>query len=308
MPLINADMTVRDLFAQGVSVGSLRLTGAMSAEENVSGGARLAVKGIELPGLRVDSFDADLSGSQTAHELKIAADSRLFRLNAGFNGALNAAMDAWKGTLSHFEVKTDYGPVALRDQMPLSFDTKGLLLDVGQFCLIHPHALICLQNDLQLDLLNKKAFDLHVALQKQQGDPHRHREIPHDIIIEDAAVGDDGQVRGSQGHQQGDEGPGDLGRPGIALLQPHGQSHRDAHEGQQCPGVVLRHQGGPSQPPRKQFRQHCIPLPFRITHNDRASIPDYPACAKGAGQIFRKNRPEAGIFPHFSLDFSPTFL
>ncbi len=166
MPLINADMTVRDLFAQGVSVGSLRLTGAMSAEENVSGGARLAVKGIELPGLRVDSFDADLSGSQTAHELKIAADSRLFRLNAGFNGALNAAMDAWKGTLSHFEVKTDYGPVALRDQMPLSFDTKGLLLDVGQFCLIHPHALICLQNDLQLDLLNKKAFDLHVALQK----------------------------------------------------------------------------------------------------------------------------------------------
>ena len=166
MPLINADMTVRDLSAQGVSVNTLRLTGAMSAEENVSGGARLAVNGIALPGLFVDSFNANLAGTQNAHELKIDTKSQLFQLKATFAGALNDSMDAWKGALNTFSVQTDYGPVSLQVPMPLAFNTNGLLLDVGQFCLTHPHALVCLRNDLALDLLNKNAFDLKVALEK----------------------------------------------------------------------------------------------------------------------------------------------
>lgn len=166
MPLINADLTIRNLSAEGISVNALRLTGAMSAEENISGGARLAVKGIGLPGLVLESFNADLSGSQSAHELKVEADSQLFQLNATFAGALNDAMDAWKGALTSLKVTTDYGPVILRDQMPLVFNTNAVLLDVGHFCLTHPHAQICLRNDLKLDLLNKNAFDLRVALEK----------------------------------------------------------------------------------------------------------------------------------------------
>ncbi len=166
MPLINADLTIRNLSAEGISVNALRLTGAMSAEENISGGARLAVKGIGLPGLVLESFNADLSGSQSAHELKVEADSQLFQLNATFAGALNDAMDAWKGALTSLKVTTDYGPVILRDQMLLAFNTNAVLLDVGHFCLTHPHAQICLRNDLKLDLLNKNAFDLRVALEK----------------------------------------------------------------------------------------------------------------------------------------------
>lgn len=166
MPLINADMTVHDFSAQGASVGFLRLTGAMSAEENVSGGARVVANDIALAGLLVDSFNADFSGSQRAHELKIASKSKLFQLNASFAGALNDAMDIWKGTLSTLQVQTNYGPVSLQNQIALGFYTKELMLDVGQFCLTHPHALICLRNDLEIDLLNKKAFGLHIALEK----------------------------------------------------------------------------------------------------------------------------------------------
>lgn len=166
MPLINADMTVRDLSAEGISVKTLRLIGAMSAEENVSGGARLVVNEIALPGLFVDSFNANLAGTQNAHELKIDTKSRLFQLKATFSGALNDSMDAWKGALNALTVQTGYGPVSLQAPMPVAFNTNGLLLDVGQFCLTHPHALVCLRNDLALDLLNKNAFNLNVALEK----------------------------------------------------------------------------------------------------------------------------------------------
>ncbi len=166
MPLINADLTVRDFSAQGVNVQTVRLSGAMSAEENVSGGARLSVSGISLPGLFIDQFNANLQGTQKAHELRIDSQSQLFKVNALFAGALNDSMDAWKGALKAFNLQTDYGPVDLAEPMPLAFDTNSLQLDVGHFCVNHPHARMCLSNDLAVDLLQKKALPVKLALEK----------------------------------------------------------------------------------------------------------------------------------------------
>ncbi len=166
MPLINADLTVRDLVAQGTSINSLRLTGAMSAEENVTGGARLAVSGISLPGLLIDSFHADIEGTQNDHRLIVQINSKPAKLNATFSGALNDSMDAWAGSVKSFDVKTEYGPVTLRAPMSLAFNTNGLLLDVGRFCLSHPQAELCLKNDLVIDLLHKKPFDVELAFEK----------------------------------------------------------------------------------------------------------------------------------------------
>ena len=166
MPLINADLTVNDLTLEGLAIQTVKLVGAMSAEENASGGARLTVNGISLPGLFVDSFNANLEGSQKAHELRLSARSDLFKAKAAFSGALNDSLDAWKGFLKSFDVQTQYGPVALAEPMPLAFDTNSLLLDVGHFCVTHPHAKVCLTNDLAVDLLQKKALNVKVALEK----------------------------------------------------------------------------------------------------------------------------------------------
>lgn len=166
MPLINADLTVRDLALQGVSINTLRLTGAMSAEENASGGAHLSVGGVSLSGFSVESFNADLKGSRNDHRLKIQLNSPQAKLRATFSGSLNGDMNYWKGALQRFYAETDYGPVQLRDPLRLAFNTNGLLLDVGRFCFSHSQAELCLKNDLAIDLLNKKSFDVNLALEK----------------------------------------------------------------------------------------------------------------------------------------------
>lgn len=166
MPLINADLSVNDWVSQEISVKSIRLTGGVSTEENISGGVKLNVSGIALPGLFIDRINADLQGTQTAHELRIISDSALFKLNATLAGALNDTMDAWNGALKKLEVQTDYGPVTLTDPMMLAFDTNRLLLNVGHFCLTHHGTKVCLNNDLAVDLLTKSPFEVKVALEK----------------------------------------------------------------------------------------------------------------------------------------------
>lgn len=166
MPLINADLSAEGWDLNGIAIKSFRLIGAMGAEENVTGGANLKLTGITLPGLFIDRFSADLSGSQNAHELKIAADASLFKVDATLSGSLNDTMDAWQGKLNALHVRSGYGPVNLVEPMALTFDTNKLALNIGHFCLKHPYADLCLRNDLFVDLLTKKAFNVDIALQK----------------------------------------------------------------------------------------------------------------------------------------------
>lgn len=166
MPLINADLTLRSLATAGVSVDQVTLSGAMSAEKNATGGAKLSVNGISLPGFFIDRFNAVLDGSQKSHELKMAMQSEPVQMKAVMGGALNDSFDAWQGALKSLNIQTQYGPVSMEQPMPMAFDTKTLLLQVGHFCLAHPNAKMCLSNDLNVDLLQKKALDVKLALEK----------------------------------------------------------------------------------------------------------------------------------------------
>ena len=148
---------------------------------------------------------------------------------------------------------------------------------------------------------------LHVALEQQQRDAQRHRVVPDDVIIQHAAGGNDGEVGGQQRDAQGDDGAGDLGGPGVFLLQPDGQGHRHQQKRQKGPGVLRRDERGTAQPVLKQVRHHTILLPSCQTHSFFKYILSPPSAqappAPNAENSFRKSRRRPHIFPDFFANF-----
>ena len=81
-----------------------------------------------------------------------------------------------------------------------------------------------------------------VALQKQQRDCHRNDNAPDDIVIQRGVGRDNAEVCEHHGHDQRDDGAGDLGGPLVFLLEEDGQRDADTHDAHQTPNVVCCNQ------------------------------------------------------------------
>ena len=161
---------------------------------------------------------------------------------------------------------------------------------------------------------------LHVALQEQQRDAQRHREVPNDVVVEHTAGGNNGQVGRRQSDQQRDDGAGDLGRPNIFLLQPDGKGNGRHHQHQQRPGVVGGDEALPPQMRHKEISKHTDSSIFhhRYWHQYtlRRAFTQPRAKKGGTFRLFfsrlrrlflppKNSRPAAKFLPIFPLTFPP---
>lgn len=96
----------------------------------------------------------------------------------------------------------------------------------------------------------------HIALQQEQWNAERDRKAPDHIVIERAVHRQNAEIGQHQRKDQGQDRAGDLGCPGVFLLQRDGEGHAETQDCQQHPGVIRGDQRFPPEQRKENRTEH----------------------------------------------------
>ncbi len=166
LPVINADLTARNIDYLGTTLKRGHLTGRMRSRDVVSGRLTLQLTDFKTQGVDIRKATIELRGNELRHNLTVHTEGTPISVDAKISGIYERMLGNWAGALAELKVKTAYGPVTLEKPMRLAYVPDLNRANVSKACLAHTHARLCLENDLKLDLTNRSDLRILLSLPK----------------------------------------------------------------------------------------------------------------------------------------------
>lgn len=166
LPVINADLTARNIDYFGTTLKRGHLTGRMRSRDVVSGRLTLQLTDIKTQGVDMRKATIELRGNELRHNLTVHTEGTPVSVDAKISGIYERMLGNWAGALAELKVKTAYGPVTLEKPMRLAYVPDLNRANVSKACLAHTHARLCLENDLKIDLTNRSDLRILIGLPK----------------------------------------------------------------------------------------------------------------------------------------------
>ena len=166
LPVINADLTARDIDYFGTTLKRGHLTGRMRSRDVVSGRLTLQLTDFKTQGVDIRKATIELRGNELRHNLTVHTEGTPISVDAKISGIYERMLGNWAGALAELKVKTAYGPVTLEKPMRLAYVPDLNRANVSKACLAHTHARLCLENDLKIDLTNRSDLRILIGLPK----------------------------------------------------------------------------------------------------------------------------------------------
>lgn len=166
LPIINADLTARNIDYFGTTLKRGHLTGRMRSRDVVSGRLTLQLTDFKTQGVDIRKATIELRGNELRHNLTVHTEGTPISVDAKISGIYERMLGNWAGALAELKVKTAYGPVTLEKPMRLAYVPDLNRANVSKACLAHTHARLCLENDLKIDLTNRSDLRILIGLPK----------------------------------------------------------------------------------------------------------------------------------------------
>lgn len=166
LPVINADLTARNIDYFGTTLKRGHLTGRMRSRDVVSGRLTLQLTDFKTQGVDMRKATIELRGNELRHNLTVHTEGTPVSVDAKISGIYERMLGNWAGALAELKVKTAYGPVTLEKPMRLAYVPDLNRVNVSKACLAHTHARLCLENDLKIDLTNRSDLRILIGLPK----------------------------------------------------------------------------------------------------------------------------------------------
>lgn len=166
LPVINADLTARNIDYFGTTLKRGHLTGRMRSRDVVSGRLTLQLTDFKTQGVDMRKAMIELRGNELRHNLTVHTEGTPVSVDAKISGIYERMLGNWAGALAELKVKTAYGPVTLEKPMRLAYVPDLNRANVSKACLAHTHARLCLENDLKIDLTNRSDLRILIGLPK----------------------------------------------------------------------------------------------------------------------------------------------
>ena len=166
LPVINADLTARNIDYFGTTLKRGHLTGRMRSRDVVSGRLTLQLTDFKTQGVDIRKATIELRGNELRHNLTVYTEGTPISVDAKISGIYERMLGNWAGALAELKVKTAYGPVTLEKPMRLAYVPDLNRANVSKACLAHTHARLCLENDLKIDLTNRSDLRILIGLPK----------------------------------------------------------------------------------------------------------------------------------------------
>lgn len=166
LPVINADLTARNIDYFGTTLKRGHLTGRMRSRDVVSGRLTLQLTDFKTQGVDMRKATIELRGNELRHNLTVHTEGTPVSVDAKISGIYERMLGNWAGALAELKVKTAYGPVTLEKPMHLAYVPDLNRANVSKACLAHTHARLCLENDLKIDLTNRSDLRILIGLPK----------------------------------------------------------------------------------------------------------------------------------------------
>lgn len=166
LPVINADLTARNIDYFGTTLKRGHLTGRMRSRDVVSGRLTLQLTDFKTQGVDIRKATIELRGNELRHNLTVHTEGTPISVDAKISGIYERMLGNWAGALAELKVKTAYGPVTLEKPMRLAYVPDLNRANVSKACLAHTHARLCLENDLRIDLTNRSDLRILIGLPK----------------------------------------------------------------------------------------------------------------------------------------------
>ena len=166
LPVINADLTARNIDYFGTTLKRGHLTGRMRSRDVVSGRLTLQLTDLKTQGVDIRKATIELRGNELRHNLTVHTEGTPISVDAKISGIYERMLGNWAGALAELKVKTAYGPVTLEKPMRLAYVPDLNRANVSKACLAHTHARLCLENDLKIDLTNRSDLRILIGLPK----------------------------------------------------------------------------------------------------------------------------------------------
>lgn len=166
LPVINADLTARNIDYFGTTLKRGHLTGRMRSRDVVSGRLTLQLTDFKTQGVDIRKATIELRGNELRHNLTVHTEGTPISVDAKISGIYERMLGNWAGALAELKVKTAYGPVTLEKPMRLAYVPDLNRANVSKACLAHTHARLCLENDLKIDLTDRSDLRILIGLPK----------------------------------------------------------------------------------------------------------------------------------------------
>lgn len=166
LPVINADLTARNIDYFGTTLKRGHLTGRMRSRDVVFGRLTLQLTDFKTQGVDMRKATIELRGNELRHNLTVHTEGTPVSVDAKISGIYERMLGNWAGALAELKVKTAYGPVTLEKPMRLAYVPDLNRANVSKACLAHTHARLCLENDLKIDLTNRSDLRILIGLPK----------------------------------------------------------------------------------------------------------------------------------------------
>lgn len=166
LPLVNADLTARNLSYQGTSLKLGRLNGRMRSRDVVSGNMTLELNELHAQGFSVRKATIHARGNELRHQVNISADGAPVSVQAKINGMYERMLGNWAFSLAEFKTTSDYGAVTLEKPWRMAYVSALKRINLGSACFAHHSAKLCLQNTPRIDLAGKSDTRLLIGLEK----------------------------------------------------------------------------------------------------------------------------------------------
>lgn len=166
LPVINADLTARNIDYFGTTLKRGHLTGRMRSRDVVSGRLTLQLTDFKTQGVDMRKATIELRGNELRHNLTVHTEGTPVSVDAKISGIYERMLGNWAGALAELKVKTAYGPVTLEKPMRLAYVPDLNRANVSKACLAHTHVRLCLENDLKIDLTNRSDLRILIGLPK----------------------------------------------------------------------------------------------------------------------------------------------
>lgn len=166
LPVINADLTARNIDYFGTTLKRGHLTGRMRSRDVVSGRLTLQLTDFKTQGVDIRKATIELRGNELRHNLTVHTEGTPISVDAKISGIYERMLGNWACALAELKVKTAYGPVTLEKPMRLAYVPDLNRANVSKACLAHTHARLCLENDLKIDLTNRSDLRILIGLPK----------------------------------------------------------------------------------------------------------------------------------------------
>ena len=166
LPVINADLSARNIVYFGTTLKRGHLTGRMRSRDVVSGRLTLQLTDFKTQGVDIRKATIELRGNELRHNLTVHTEGTPISVDAKISGIYERMLGNWAGALAELKVKTAYGPVTLEKPMRLAYVPDLNRANVSKACLAHTHARLCLENDLKIDLTNRSDLRILIGLPK----------------------------------------------------------------------------------------------------------------------------------------------